>query len=119
VDFEFLVQLLQLRHGHALPALRQPGTRRGCAPWRMPALSRPGSPTQLLASYNFLKRIEILLRATRQGRERPGRLLRGARPLACWLGFADEASFWTEYCHRLAETRRMVQALLPPGVNLV
>jgi hypothetical protein len=35
--------------------------------------------------------------------------------LAHWLGFTDEAAFWAEHCRRLAETRRLVLSLLPPG----
>jgi len=34
-------------------------------------------------------------------------------PLARWLGFADEAGFWAEYCRQLAETRQIVLSLLP------
>ena len=118
VDFEFLVQLLQLRHGPALPALRQPGTRRGLRTLAAADLIPAGNAGQLLASYNFLKRIEILLRG--DANKAVSVLAASAEeraPLARWLGFADEASFWAEHCRRLAETRRMVLTLLPPGVN--
>ncbi len=120
VDFEFLVQLLQLRHGHALPALRQPGTRRGLRTLADASLIPAGAAMQLLASYNFLKRIEILLRGdTAKAVSVLAASAEARAPLACWLGFADEASFWTEHCRRLVETRRTVLSLLPSGVNSV
>jgi glutamate-ammonia-ligase adenylyltransferase len=118
VDFEFLVQLLQLRHGHALPVLRQPGTRRGLRALATAGLIPAGQTERLLTSYNFLKRIEILLRGDANKAVSVLAASAEARaPLARWLGFADEASFWAEHCRQLAETRRMVRTLLPPGVN--
>ncbi|MDD2763378.1 MAG: hypothetical protein PHE83_05325 [Opitutaceae bacterium] len=117
VDFEFLVQLLQLRHGHARTELRQPGTRRGLRTLAAVNLVPAETAERLLDNYNFLKRIEILLRgdankavsvlaATPEERA----------PLAFWLGFPDETAFWIEHCRRLTETRRMVLPLLPPGI---
>ena len=118
MDFEFLVQLLQLRHGPAQPALRQPGTRRGLRALAAADLIPAAAAGQLLASYNFLKRIEILLRGdTNKAVSVLAASAEERAPLARWLGFADEASFWAEHCHRLAETRRLVLSLLPPGVN--
>ncbi|HUJ44902.1 MAG TPA: hypothetical protein VLW52_14985 [Opitutaceae bacterium] len=118
VDFEFLVQMLQLRHGPVLPSLRQPGTRRGLRALAAAGLVPAADAGRLLASYNFLKRIEILLRG--DANKAVSVLPASAEerlPLARWLGFADEASFWAEHCHRLAETRRLVRAFLPAGVN--
>ena len=114
VDFEFLVQLLQLRHGHAFPALRQPGTRRGLRTLAANGLIPDSSAACLLDHYDFLKRIEILLRADSNRAVSVLAASSEARaPLARWLGFADEAVFWVEYCRQLAETRRIVLSLLP------
>jgi glutamine synthetase adenylyltransferase len=75
----------------------------------------PGdAAARLLEHYDFLKRIEILLRGDSN---RAVSLLAASpearAPLARWLGFADEAGFWAEYCRQLAETRQIVLSLLP------
>jgi glutamate-ammonia-ligase adenylyltransferase len=118
VDFEFLVQLLQLRHGSAHPAVRQPGTRRGLRALAAAGLIPAGAAERLLANYDFLQRIEILLR---RDADRGVSVLAATAaeraPLAHWLGFTDEATFWAEHCRRLAETRRLVLSLLPPGIH--
>jgi glutamate-ammonia-ligase adenylyltransferase len=118
VDFEFLVQLLQLRHGTALPALRQPGTRRGLRALAAASLIPDEMGKRLLANYDFLKRIEILLRG--DANRAVSVLAASAEErasLARWLGFASESVFWAEYTRQLAETRRMVLSLLPPGAQ--
>ena len=114
VDFEFLVQLLQLRHGHAFPALRRPGTRQGLRTLAAAGLIPGDAAARLLEDYDFLKRIEILLRGDANRAVSVLAASPEARaPLARWLGFADEAAFWAEYCRRLAETRQIVLLLLP------
>jgi glutamine synthetase adenylyltransferase len=72
----------------------------------------------MLDNYDFLKRIEILLRgdANRSGSVM-GATSEARAPLARWLGFADEAAFWNAHRTRLAETRRTVSSLLPPGAQ--
>jgi glutamate-ammonia-ligase adenylyltransferase len=118
VDFEFLVQMLQLRHGAARAALRQPGTRQGLNALAAAGLIPLETHERLLANYDFLKRIEILLRgdANRAVSALAASAERRA-PLARWLGFADESVFWAEYCRRLAETRQLVLGLLPSGAR--
>lgn len=71
VDIEFLVQVLQLAHGRAHPALRTPSTR--LALERLGALGvlPPASTRELLGAYEFLRG---LLRSLR---------LRQARPADC------------------------------------
>jgi glutamate-ammonia-ligase adenylyltransferase len=115
VDFEFLVQLLQLRHGHCHPELRQPGTRRGLRALAGAGMLPAETATRLLENYNFLKRIEVLLR--RDANKAVSVLAatpEDRAPLARWLGFADEPSFWAEHCRRLAETRQLVDAQIAP-----
>jgi [glutamine synthetase] adenylyltransferase / [glutamine synthetase]-adenylyl-L-tyrosine phosphorylase len=116
VDFEFLVQLLQLRHGCGHPELRQPGTRRGLRTLAALGLI-PAEPAQrLLANYDFLKRVEILLRRdTNTAISVLAATAAERAPLARWLGFRDEADFWADHCRRLTETRGLVLPLLPPG----
>jgi glutamate-ammonia-ligase adenylyltransferase len=106
--------LLQLRHGHAFPALRRPGTRQGLRTLAAAGLIPGDAAARLLEDYDFLKRIEILLRGDANRAVSVLAASPEARaPLARWLGFADEAAFWAEYCRRLAETRQIVLLLLP------
>lgn len=116
VDFDFLVQLLQLRHGPAHPELRQTGTRRGLEALAQAGFIPADAIRTLRDNHAFLKRIEILLR--RDANRAVSVLAATAEertPLARWLGFSDEASFWDEHCRRLAATRRTILPLLPPG----
>jgi glutamate-ammonia-ligase adenylyltransferase len=113
VDFEFLAQTLQLRHGHAQPRLRPPGTRRVLRELAALGLVAADDASALLANYDFLKRIEIMVRrdsgrATNTLAGTPGE----RRGLARWLGFADESVFWAEHTRRLHETRALVRKLL-------
>ena len=118
VDFEFLVQLLQMRHGHDHPELRHPGTRRGLRTLAASGLVPAAANRQLLENYDFLKRIEVLIRRDANKAVSVLAASPGERfVLARWLGFADEATFWLEHCRRLAETRRTVLPLLPPGCD--
>ena len=118
VDLEFLVQLLQLRHGGEQPAIRRPGTRAGLRALAAAGLVPPEAADRLLSNYDFLKRIEILLRGdANRAVSALGATAEARAPLARWLGFPGEADFWAEHCRRLAETRRLVLPLLPrPGV---
>lgn len=118
MDFEFLVQIQQLRHGQHHPELRQPGTRRGLGLLAAGGFLEPAAARRLLDNYNFLKRIEILLRrdankATSVLGARPGQ----RAPLARWMGFDTEESFWAEHCSRMRETRQLIMNLLPPGAQ--
>jgi len=118
VDFEFLVQLLQMRHGAAVPAVRRPGTREGLRALAAARLIPPEAADRLLANYDFLKRIEILLRGdTNRAVSVLAATPEARAPLARWLGFSQEAEFWAEHCRRLAETRRQVLSLLPAGAD--
>jgi len=116
VDFEFLAQCLQLRHGATLPRLRHTGTRRVLRESDGAGLIAADDARALLSNYDFLKRIEIMVR---RDSYRASSLL-GATPperalVARWLGFSDEAVFWTEHTRRLGETRRLVRLLIPPN----
>jgi glutamate-ammonia-ligase adenylyltransferase len=62
VDIEFLVQLLQLKHGQTNPALRQPNTLAALAALHAAALLSMDDFTFFTASYRFLRSIEARLR---------------------------------------------------------
>jgi [glutamine synthetase] adenylyltransferase / [glutamine synthetase]-adenylyl-L-tyrosine phosphorylase len=55
-DIEFCVQLLQLQHGAADPALRTPGTKDGIARLRAAELLDEGDAVSLLDAYRFCQR---------------------------------------------------------------
>jgi glutamate-ammonia-ligase adenylyltransferase len=115
VDIEFLAQVLQLRHGHADPSLRAPGTRAAlralAAAGALPAAEADG----LVSHYDFLKRIELALQrdANASVRTLPASVSE-RRVLALWLGFADEETFWGEHVRRLHGTRALVRAAAGP-----
>lgn len=106
VDIEFLVQMLQLKHGRDNPALRVPRTL--CA---LSALHSAGhmdrEATDFLSrSYRFLRSIEARLRlmnttARDDLPDSPGELDKLARG----LGYADGESLVTE-CRRYTERNR-------------
>ncbi|HTQ29727.1 MAG TPA: hypothetical protein VMI53_00820 [Opitutaceae bacterium] len=119
-DFEFLAQCLQLRHGAAQPRLRQAGTRRALHELAELGFIPGNAAHTLLANYDFLKRIEIMVRRdTYRATSLLGATAAERTVLARWLGFASETAFWAEYTRRLGETRRLVRALAdaPPNAR--
>ncbi len=109
IDAEFLAQILQLRHGHAHPSLRVTGTRDALAALGEAGLIPGGEAARLRDNYEFLKRVEFALRRdANQGVSTLPAQPEDRAPLARWLSFADEPSFWAEHVARLRETRRIV-----------
>jgi glutamate-ammonia-ligase adenylyltransferase len=62
VDIEFLTQYLQLRYGHAHPALRTPNTLEALQGLAAAGLLDAGDAAMLEESYRFLRRVENRLR---------------------------------------------------------
>jgi len=97
-DVEFLVQALQLRHGHAQPAVRTPQTLAALNRLTALGLVEEADCFALRQHYLFLRRIESVLRRAENanvsrlpGDEREQMLL------ARHLGFADVADFLGAY----------------------
>jgi len=65
VDVEFAVQLLQLQHGHAVPALRVQGTREALKAIEAEGLLAREDVEHLRAGYDFLRALESRLRIER------------------------------------------------------
>jgi len=65
VDVEFLVQMLQLRHGHAHPAVRVRATHEAIAALADARLLPPADADALAAGYRFLRALENRLRLER------------------------------------------------------
>jgi glutamate-ammonia-ligase adenylyltransferase len=62
VDIEFLVQMLQLRHGHENAALRVPNTLAALAALRSAGALSATDSNYFVESYTFLRRVESRLR---------------------------------------------------------
>jgi glutamate-ammonia-ligase adenylyltransferase len=112
IEIEFLIQTLQLRHGYAHPEARATGTRAAMGALALAGVLPHGAAGKLRSNYEFLRRIEFSLRRdTNRGvtilPDNPA----GREILARWLGFSGEQAFWREHVGRLAETRKMVEAL--------
>lgn len=120
VDIEFLAQTLQLRHGHAHMELRQTGTRPVLRSLASNGLIPEDAAASLLENFEFLKKIEFALRRDAgQGISVLAADPAGRNPLARWLGFPDESSFWAEHLRRLAQTRFLVLAMAGPIANSI
>jgi [glutamine synthetase] adenylyltransferase / [glutamine synthetase]-adenylyl-L-tyrosine phosphorylase len=107
-DIEFLTQALQLRHGHAHPSLRVPGTRGALRALALAGKLPPEAEARLLDNYEFLRRIETALRLDAN---RSVSLLptdpADLEALARWVGFPDADRFMAEHLRRIGETRRI------------
>ena len=62
MDIDFLTHFLQLRHGHDNPALRTPSTRTALRQLAGSGIIGTGQSEELLAAYDFLKKLEGILR---------------------------------------------------------
>src|SRR5207248_415305 len=62
VDLEFLVQMLQLRHGYENPVLRVPNTLTALAALRTAGALSAADCDYFTESYTFLRRVESRLR---------------------------------------------------------
>jgi [glutamine synthetase] adenylyltransferase / [glutamine synthetase]-adenylyl-L-tyrosine phosphorylase len=112
IDIEFLAQLLQLRHGTAIPALRKTSTREVLDCLIANAIINRTSGARLADNHEFLRRIE---RNLRRDTSRPASVIDTGEPmgtLATWLGFPGPEEFWVEHVRRMGETRRLVLQIL-------
>jgi glutamate-ammonia-ligase adenylyltransferase len=115
IDVEFIIQTLQLRHGHAHPQLRTAHTL--AALNRLTALGvvDESQSAQLRAHYLFLRRIESVLR--RMENVSVSRLPTDEREqarLAKRLGFASRDDFLGTYRLATERIRQMYDHLLLP-----
>jgi glutamate-ammonia-ligase adenylyltransferase len=112
IDIEFLVQLLQLRHGATLPALRQTNTRALLEELIAGEVIDRQAGARLGENHEFLRRIE---RNLRRDTSRPASIIDPGEQmavLATWLGFASAEEFWAEHVQRMRETRGIVLRIL-------
>ncbi|MGH7390931.1 MAG: hypothetical protein ACREM3_15960, partial [Candidatus Rokuibacteriota bacterium] len=116
VDVEFLVQALQLVHGHARPDVRRVNTiaaLRGLA--RVGALP-PATADALAGHYRFLRRVSAALRLLSA---RPPDTLELAGPMparvASALGLTSREAFLAEYRARTREVRDIHARVMATG----
>lgn len=112
VDIEFAAQILQLRHGAGIPALRSTNTKETIERLITNGIVARRSGETLIENLAFLKRIE---RNLRRDTSKPAAVIENGESkatLASWLGFSDQAEFWDEHVRRMNETRQLVVSLL-------
>jgi glutamate-ammonia-ligase adenylyltransferase len=118
VDVEFLVQALQLVHGHRHPEVRLSSTRAALAALgRVGALPR-ATATGLADHYHFLRRVSAALRLLSA---RPPDTLDLAGPMparvASALGYRSRQAFLDEYQARTAAVRAAYRELMKPNLD--
>ena len=114
VDVEFLVQALQLRHGHTYPQLRTAHTLAVLNRLTALGLIEEDASALLRTNYFFLRRIESVLR--RVENTSVSRIPvddREQQHLARRLGFATVAEFLGAYRHATDKTHEIYEHLLP------
>lgn len=94
VDIEFVVQLLQLAHGHSHPAIRTTSTPEAVEALAAARLLSTRQATSLRDGYAFLRRLEQRLRIVHaDGDHLIGEDAPGLIPLARRMGIRDEPGF--------------------------
>ena len=113
VDVEFLVQALQLRHGHDHPQLRTAHTLAALNRLTALGLIEEEQSAQLRRYYIFLRRIEsVLRRVENTSVSKLPLAVREQTQLAKWLGFADADAFLKHYRLSTQKTRAIYNQLL-------
>jgi glutamate-ammonia-ligase adenylyltransferase len=114
VDVEFLIQALQLRHGHSHRQLRTAHTLAALNRLTAQGLVEEEPASQLRHHYLFLRRIESALR--RVENTTVSRLPVDARAqtlLATRLGLPDATEFLATYQHATRQLRALYDELMP------
>src|SRR6266404_1114263 len=114
VDVEFLVQALQLRHGHTYPQLRTAHTLAVLNRLTALGLIEEDTSALLRTNYFFLRRIEsVLRRVENTSTSKIPVDDREQQHLAKRLGFTTAADFLRAYRHATRKTREVYEQILP------
>jgi glutamate-ammonia-ligase adenylyltransferase len=113
VDIEFLVQMLQLKHGRENPSLRVPGTLEALSALRLAGLLDVDDFQYLSESFRFLRTIEARLRlmSTTARDDLPDNP-RELAQLAGLLGYASADNLLFDCQHYTHENRKHFKRLL-------
>lgn len=111
IDIEFLIQRYQVTHGGAHPDLREPNTARALEKLAAHGCIDPGTADQLIRHFNFLRRLEYVLR---RFDNTGASVLTESRvsPVACWMKFPDTAGFLETLRATLESTRKLVKSAI-------
>jgi glutamate-ammonia-ligase adenylyltransferase len=113
VDIEFLVQMLQLRHGHANAAVRLPGTLDALSALSQANVLSMDDFQHLSESYRFLRTIEARMRLmSTTARDDLPDDPRELAKLAGLLGYASADNLLFDCRHYTAENRRYFERLM-------
>ena len=106
VDVEFLVQMLQLKHGGADPSIRRPGTLDALEALEEGGYLSSDDADYFCRSYRFQRSIEARIRLMdAAGRHELPESPRELAKLAYLLGYADSSELVAEAMHMFAENR--------------
>jgi [glutamine synthetase] adenylyltransferase / [glutamine synthetase]-adenylyl-L-tyrosine phosphorylase len=106
VDTEFLVQMLQLKHGGADPAIRKPGTLEALAALRDAGYLGRDDAEYFSRSYRFQRSVEARIRLMNAaGRHELPDNPKELTKLAYLLGYPDSRELVAEAEHTFAENR--------------
>src|SRR5690606_10403178 len=107
------------RYGHLHPELHEPNTRRLLRAIGDLGLMDAERNAALLENFNFLKRVEVLLRRNRNAAvsvigDSPEEQFTVAR----WSGFKTRDEFWQVHCRCMTTTRQIVASFLTQQFGL-
>lgn len=115
VDVEFLVQMLQLKHGGSDESVRQQGTLDALAALESKGYLASEDAEYFSRSYRFQRDIEARIRLMdHKGRHELPTEEPDLRKLAFLLGYADPWQLEREALETFAENRRRFDKYLPP-----
>jgi len=119
IDFEFLVQILQLTHGSTHGDIRTTGTRKTLESLVNKGFIPLETGTTLATNYDFLKQIEVHLRRY----ENKGISVISDTPeiqsaLPKWMGFPGWNEFWQEHTLKMQANRTICENLLSDSISL-
>ncbi len=113
VDIEFTTQAIQMRHGHAVRAIRRPTTLAAIAAMRAAGLLSPDDADGLDGQWRFLRRVSQGLRLFGA---RPGDAIEVAGPmpgrLARALDYPSRKAFLEAYRRRTAWVREVYERVV-------
>jgi glutamate-ammonia-ligase adenylyltransferase len=118
MDVEFAVQMLQLQHAAAVPAVLVPGTLDAIEALQAARLLGDEAATQLQQSYRFLRAVEARLRLmnTTARHDLPDQAL-ALKKLAYLLNYADAPALIRECEHHARQNRLCFERLFAQAAH--
>ncbi len=112
VDIEFLVQMLQLKHGAKLPQVAVPATLDALVALRAEDVLKPGEADFFIKSYRFLRTVQARMRLmSTTARDTLPEEPRELAKLAGLLGYEGGEALLADCRHTTAEVRKRCERL--------